>query len=164
MSALKEAKKIESKGKKSATCYYPIQNESLLKLSIEAQFLKKHVNQAVQKRVPVSYNRNFLYDYEPNVTYYLTQKEREHLRRQVQQFEHDLEAGTYVKQILHRLLIDLSWNSSRLEGNTYSLLETERLIEFGAQADTKTAFETQMIMNHKAAIEFMVECAIHQKF
>ena len=83
---------------------------------------------------PVAYNRNFLYDYEPNVTYYLTQKERDHLQQQGQKFEHELEAGTYVKQILHRLLIDLSWNSSRLEGNTYSLLETERLIEFGAQA------------------------------
>jgi len=34
-------------------------------------------------------------------------------------------AGTYARQILSRLLIDLSWNSSRLEGNTYSLLETE---------------------------------------
>ncbi len=164
LSALKEAKKIESKGKKNATRYYPIQNDSLLKLSAEAQSLKKHVNQAIQKRDPVAYNRNFLYDYEPNITYYLTQIERAHLKQQGQQFEHELEAGTYIKQILHRLLIDLSWNSSRLEGNTYSLLETERLIEFGAQADTKTAFETQMIMNHKAAIEFMVECANDLKF
>jgi hypothetical protein len=38
-------------------------------------------------------------------------------------------AGTYARHILKRLLIDLSWNSSRLEGNTYSLLETERLLE-----------------------------------
>jgi Fic family protein len=164
LSALKEAKKIASKGERSATRYYPIQTDSLLKLTIEAQSLKKHVNQAVQKRSPVAYNRHFLYDYEPNVTYYLTQQERDHLKQQGQQFEHDLEAGTYVKQVLHRLLIDLSWNSSRLEGNTYSLLETERLIEFGAQADTKTAFETQMIMNHKAAIEFMVGCAAELKF
>lgn len=164
LSALKEAKKIESKGKKSATRYYPIQNDSSLKLSVEAQSLKKHVNQVIQERDPVAYNRNFLYNYEPNVTYYLTQIERDHLKEQGQQFEHELEAGTYVKQILNRLLIDLSWNSSRLEGNTYSLLETERLIEFGAQADTKTAFETQMIINHKAAIEFMVECAADLEF
>ena len=94
----------------------------------------------------------------------MTQIECDHLKEQGHQFENELEAGTYVKQILNRLLIDLSWNSRRLEGNTYSLLETERLIEFGAQADTKTAFETQMIMNHKAAIEFMVECAGDLKF
>lgn len=164
LSDLKEAKKIESKGKKSATRYYPIQTESWLKFTVEAQSLKKHVNQAVQQRAPVAYNRNFLDDYEPNVTYYLTQQEREHLKKHGQQFKCDLAAGTYVKQILHRLLIDLSWNSSRLEGNTYSLLETERLIEFGAEADTKTALETQMIINHKAAIEFMVECASELKF
>lgn len=164
LSALKEAKKIVSKGEKSATRYYPIEADSSLKLTREAQSLKKHVNQAIQKRAPVAYNRDFLYDYEPNVTCYLTQKERDHLQQQGQRFAHDLEAGTYVKQILHRLLIDLSWNSSRLEGNTYSLLETERLIEFGAQADSKAAFETQMIVNHKAAIEFMVESAGDLKF
>jgi hypothetical protein len=159
LSTLKEAKKIVSKGKKSATRYYTKQTDSPLNLSVDAQSLKNHVNQSVQKRKPVAYQQSFLYAYQPNVTYYLTQQERDHLKKLGQQFEHGLEAGTYVKQILYRLLIDLSWNSSRLEGNTYSLLETERLIHFGAQPDSKTAFETQMIINHKAAIEFMVQCA-----
>jgi Fic family protein len=68
-------------------------------------------------------------------------------------------AGTYARQIYNRLLIDLSWNSSRLEGNTYSLLETERLLKFGEQAEGKGAQETQMILNHKAAIEFLVNTA-----
>jgi Fic family protein len=53
----------------------------------------------------------------------------------------------------------LSWNSSRLEGNTYSLLDTERLINFGRTAEGKDARETTMILNHKAAIEFLVENA-----
>ncbi len=161
LSALKAANKIASRGKKSATRYYSIHTDAHLKLTTEAQSLKKHVTQVIQKRDPVAYNRCFLYDYTPNVTYYLTHHERDHLKQKGQQLEHVLEAGTYVKQILNRLLIDLSWNSSRLEGNTYSLLETERLIAFGAQADTKTAFETQMIMNHKAAIAFLVACADH---
>ena len=68
-------------------------------------------------------------------------------------------AGTYARQLLDRLLIDLSWNSSRLEGNTYSLLETERLVSQGEVATGKGAFEAQMILNHKAAIEFLVESA-----
>jgi len=55
------------------------------------------------------------------------------------------------------LLIDLSFNSSRLEGNTYSLLDTERLIKDGAPAAGKNPQETQMILNHKGAIEFLVE-------
>ena len=53
----------------------------------------------------------------------------------------------YARQIFHRLLIDLSWNSSRLEGNTYSLLETERLLEFGVEAEGKDAKEAQMIFS-----------------
>jgi Fic family protein len=66
--------------------------------------------------------------------------------------EKEQPAGTYVQQIFNRLLIDLSWNSSRLEGNTYSLLETERLLELGESAEGKGAMEAQMILNHKAAI------------
>jgi hypothetical protein len=68
-------------------------------------------------------------------------------------------AGTYVRKIYNRLLIDLSWNSSRLEGNTYSLLETERLIQLGETAEGKDARDAQMILNHKAAIELLVEQA-----
>ena len=65
-------------------------------------------------------------------------------------------AGTFARDILSRLLIDLSWASSQLEGNTYSRLDTERLIEFGQAAEGKDALETQMILNHKAAIEHLV--------
>jgi hypothetical protein len=60
---------------------------------------------------------------------------------------------------LRRLLIDLSWSSSRLEGNTYSLLDTQKLIERGIAAPGKDAKETQMILNHQAAIELLVDSA-----
>jgi hypothetical protein len=56
-------------------------------------------------------------------------------------------------------LIDLSWNSSRLEGNTYSLLDTKRLIEFGQEAKGRDLLEAQMIVNHKDAISFLVGAA-----
>lgn len=65
-------------------------------------------------------------------------------------------AGTYARQILSRLLIDLSWASSRLEGNTYSRLDTQNLIELGREAPGKDRLEAQMILNHKAAIEMLV--------
>ena len=71
--------------------------------------------------------------------------------------EQTLPAGIFARQILQRLLIDLSWNSSRLEGNTYSLLDTKNLIEFGNAAVGKQANETQMIFNHKQAIEYLLE-------
>jgi Fic family protein len=66
-------------------------------------------------------------------------------------------AGTYARRVLERLLIDLSWNSSRLEGNTYSLLETERLLLEDEAAPARNAEERQMVLNHKQAIEYLVE-------
>ena len=66
-------------------------------------------------------------------------------------------SGTYARQILSRLLIDLSWASSRLEGNTYTRLDTQNLIELGRFAPGKDQREAQMILNHKAAIEMLVE-------
>jgi hypothetical protein len=80
-------------------------------------------------------------------------------RRWASQTFDDQAAGTYAKQILNRLLIDLSWNSSRLEGNTYSLLDTTRLIELGEAAVGRDRLEAQMIVNHKDAIEFLVNDA-----
>jgi Fic family protein len=68
-------------------------------------------------------------------------------------------AGTYARHILNRLLVDLSWASSRLEGNTYTRLDTQNLIEFGMVAEGKNQLEAQMILNHKAAIEMLVENA-----
>jgi Fic family protein len=61
--------------------------------------------------------------------------------------------------VLGRLLIDLSWASSKLEGNTYTRLDTQRLIEHGEAANGKDARETQMILNHKRAIEYLVDGA-----
>jgi Fic family protein len=69
----------------------------------------------------------------------------------------DAPAGTYSRAILNRLLIDLSWASSNLEGNTYSRLDTRELIEHGKAARGKAAIETQMILNHRTAIELLVE-------
>lgn len=62
-----------------------------------------------------------------------------------------------TKRELEHLLVELSWRSSALEGNTYSLLDTELLLTQGVRAKNKTSFETQMVLNHKAAIEFIFE-------
>lgn len=57
---------------------------------------------------------------------------------------------------LERLAIDLSWKSSQIEGNTYSLLETERLLKDKETASGKTREESIMLLNHKEAIDFIV--------
>jgi Fic family protein len=118
----------------------------------------------IQARHPVGYNRDFLNNYRPNETHYLSEKERNHLLAIGKSPDSQRPAGTYARQIFNRLLIDLSWNSSRLEGNTYSLLETERLLQLGEASEGKNRTEAQMILNHKAAIEFMVESANQMQF
>lgn len=57
---------------------------------------------------------------------------------------------------LEHLTIELSWKSSALEGNTYTLLDTQLLIREGIKAKNRTEFETQMILNHKNSIAFIV--------
>ncbi len=66
-------------------------------------------------------------------------------------------AGTYARRILEQLLVDLSWASSRMEGNTYDILQTERLIRFGEEAEGKDRKEALMILNHKEAIQYVVD-------
>jgi Fic family protein len=56
-----------------------------------------------------------------------------------------------------RLAIDLSWKSSQIEGNTYSLLETERLLKEKETASGKTKDEAVMLLNHKTALDFILE-------
>ncbi|MEA1890891.1 MAG: Fic family protein [Pseudomonadota bacterium] len=143
---------------------HPANVEVYIPVSPEGEAIKKAVREATQNRTPVGYNRAFLDDYRPNETFYLPAEIRQHLQEIGGAPDTKLQAGTYVRKILNRLLIDLSWNSSRLEGNTYSLLETERLIELGEQAEGKNAVEAQMILNHKAAIELLVDNATEVGF
>ncbi|MDE0611800.1 MAG: DUF4325 domain-containing protein [Gammaproteobacteria bacterium] len=126
--------------------------------------IQEYVSQSIGARKPVGYDPSFLLSYQPNDTFYLSQAEREHLWETGQSGESGQPAGIHAKNILDRLLIDLSWNSSRLEGNTYSLLETSRLLELGEEAEGKKRSETQMILNHKDAIEFLVEAVEHIGF
>lgn len=138
--------------------------EQLIPLSTIALSIEANVRQSIQARHPIGYNREFLDKYRPNETFYLSENTRNHLFEIGKSPDNERPAGTYAKQILNRLLIDLSWNSSRLEGNTYSLLETERLLELGEVPEGKDSMEAQMILNHKAAIEFMVESAEQLRF
>lgn len=117
-----------------------------------------HVQQPLQQREPVGYRREFLDAYQPNQTCYLPAAMRAELSS-LGSLNADEPAGTFARRLAHRLLIDLSWNSSRLEGNTYSLLETERLIAEGHMASGKNALDAQMILNHKQAIEFLIDSA-----
>src|SRR5579872_556040 len=128
-----------------------------IELASVARDILAYVNRPPAARTPRGYERRFLDDYVPNKTAYIPDKTRVHLHTIGKPIVADRAAGTFARDILSRFLIDLSWASSRLEGNTYSRLDTERLIQFGQEAEGKDAKETQMILNHKAAIELLVE-------
>jgi len=139
--------------------------EIYIPISAEGQAVKQAVREPIQRRRPVGYDRAFLDGYRPNESFYLPAETRQRLFESGRSPDGEqLAAGTYARQIFSRLLIDLSWNSSRLEGNTYSLLETERLLELGESAEGKGAKEAQMILNHKAAIELLVDQASETGF
>jgi len=160
---------VTSSGDTRSTRYYLVAsavkvdetetNGSVLPLSEESRHILSLVYRPDQQRVPVGYNRELLELYQPNVTNYLSPENTDQLHQWGKTPGRNQTAGTYAKEILQRLLIDLSFNSSRLEGNTYSLLDTERLIRLGEEAENKSSLEAQMILNHKDAIEFLIQSA-----
>ena len=137
--------------------YEPEETYISLQLSAASRELLEMVSQPIQQRKPVRYNPDFLASYRPNIDHYLTPYELNRLSLIGRTTGVNKPAGTYAREIFNRLLIDLSYHSSRLEGNSYSLLETQRLIALGKLADDKSAEEAQMILNHKDAIKFLVE-------
>lgn len=147
--ALQGVSATASAGQVTAEVYVPT--------SAEGEDIRAYVRQPIQQRKPVGYDREFLESYRPNETTYLPQEIREHLHNIGRSPDGERPAGTYARDILGRLLIDLSWASSRLEGNTYTRLDTQNLIELGQAAEGKDRREAQMILNHKAAIELLVE-------
>jgi len=164
--------KIRASGKGRARRYFSLNQDNTekgapsednysdyLPLSADSEDILAYINQPLEARKPVSYQREFLEEYQPNKTWYLPLPLRRELRKMGDTQQTDLPAGTHGRAILNRLLIDLSWASSHLEGNTYSRLDTRELIENGKAAQGKASIETQMILNHKSAIELLLENA-----
>lgn len=107
------------------------------------------------RRPRVAYDFRRLEQYIPNETSWLDKDEIGRLHSAGG--DRRLDATTYSRAIAQKLLVDLSFASSALEGNTYSYLDTQVLIEFGQSAQGKAAEETQMILNHKEAILYLVD-------
>lgn len=148
--------KLPSNEKKDKQDHLEAYRTHAISLSPEAEDIQEQVSRPIQARTPVGYKIQFLDEYRPNITCYLTESIRERLF-EIGRTDGEQPAGTFARKIFGRLLIDLSWNSSRLEGNTYSLLETERLFELSQTAEGKDLREARMILNHKDALEFLID-------
>lgn len=151
--------KLPSKEKKETQGHSEAYSSYTIPLSPEAKDIQEQVSRPIQARTLVGYSIQFLDEYRPNSTYYLSETILKRLF-EIGKTDGEQPAGTFTRKIFGRLLIDLSWNSSRLEGNTYSLLETERLFELSRTAEGKDLREAGMILNHKDAIEFLIDTDI----
>ncbi|MDB5853335.1 MAG: filamentation induced by cAMP protein Fic [Herminiimonas sp.] len=120
---------------------------------VESLKSRQKVTQPLGARTPVGYRREFVDSYKPNETFLLPPTLAEELVG-LGRLPGRLPAGTYVRKVLEQLLIDLSWSSSHLEGNRYTILDTEELFKSGEAASDADAV---MLLNHKAAIEFLVD-------
>ncbi len=126
-------------------------------ISTAGRQVRAAVTRPIDQRVPVGYQGELLDAYVPNVTSYLSPAQARHLHQVGRSASSYSDVGTFARDVLSRLLIDLSWASSKLEGNTYTRLDTDNLIEFGQFAAGKDQREATMILNHKAAIEMLVD-------
>ena len=154
------SKEVESgdilvEGKARATRYrLSAQAHLTMQLDIDTYFLKE----ADERLVLTSFNFELITDQLPNVIIF-SEEEMQRLNAAQTLFqEHlaEISESQYRKE-MERLGIDLSWKSSQIEGNTYSLLETERLLRESKTADGKTKEEAVMLLNHKDALRFILD-------
>lgn len=142
-------------GKARATRYsLSPQAHLLMPLNLDTYFAKD----VDERQVQTYFNFQLIRDQLPTVELF-TKDERKHLNELQQMFRKHVDEMTVneYKKEMERLGIDLSWKSSQIEGNTYSLLETERLLRESKTAEGKTKEEAIMLLNHKDALRFILD-------
>ncbi len=142
-------------GKARATRYsLSPQAHLLMPLNLDTYFAKD----VDERQVQTYFNFQLIRDQLPAVELF-TKDERKHLNELQQMFRKHVDEMTVneYKKEMERLGIDLSWKSSQIEGNTYSLLETERLLRESKTAEGKTKEEAIMLLNHIDALRFILD-------
>lgn len=155
LTKLIKEKAIEVVGKGKSTKYIISPAYELLNAIDIEQYYEKEID---EREIKEHFNLNVITDTLSNYKIFnkseiekLTELQKEYTANIAQLNE------TEYKKELDRLAIDLSWKSSQIEGNTYSLLETEKLLKERETASGKTKEEAIMLLNHKDALDFIIE-------
>lgn len=146
---------VEVVGRGPATRYrLTPQAQVTMELDIDTYF-DKDVD---ERQILCSYNFELINDTLPQVELFTAEELRvlDEAQASFRRHLEDMSATEYRKE-MERLGIDLSWKSSQIEGNTYSLLETERLLKEMLTASGKTKEEAVMLLNHKDALDFILD-------
>ncbi len=111
-----------------------------------------------ERQVQTAFNFKLIREQLPAVKFF-TNEESSHLQGLQEEFRRHIDemSDNEYRKEMERLGIDLSWKSSQIEGNTYSLLETERLLRESKTANGKTKEEAVMLLNHKDALRFILD-------
>ena len=127
--------------------------ELLYPIDVEVYF-GKEIDERVIKD---SFNLMLIKDVLSKIELFTTEEQQQlvNLQKKYQENIAELSEAEYKKE-LERLAIDLSWKSSQIEGNTYSLLETERLLKDKETAQGKPKDDAIMLLNHKEALDFII--------
>ena len=144
---------VETTGKGRATRYHTGPGFELFNpLDLEAYF-SKEIDERVIKP---GFNWSLLREVLPH-TRLFTPEEAEQLQALQNKYNNNIAqlSETEYQKELERLAIDLSWKSAQIEGNTYSLLETERLLKEKETAEGKPRDDATMLLNHKDALDFV---------
>lgn len=152
--AVKEGN-IETAGRGPAT-KYKLTPQAHVTMPLDlATYFDKDID---EREVQESFNFDLIRDVLPKVEIF-TKEELEVLNAAQLEFEKNTEGMTELeyRKEMERLGVDLSWKSSQIEGNTYSLLETERLLKDKQTASGKTKEEAVMLLNHKDALDFVLD-------
>ena len=114
-----------------------------------------YLERAVEPGRAIGYNMAWLHDFKPNQDAFFSARLRQEMRQAGRVA--GMQPSLFYQRVFERFLIDMSWASSKMEGNTYSLLDTEKLILEGLEANGKSSLEAVMILNHKSALLHMIE-------
>jgi len=152
---LLEAGQIVSEGQRRATRYQVSPaNEVLGPIDMSAYFEKEIDGRDIRE----GFNFQLIRETLAKINIF-TVEEANTLRQMQKEFRDNIahmSADVYNKE-MERLAIDLSWKSSQIEGNTYSLLETERLLKDKETAEGKPKDDATMLLNHKEALNFIID-------
>jgi len=155
IAALVENGQLLADGQTRATRYIISPISQLFNLTDMDIYFEKEID---ERKIQESFNFELITDILRDVDLFTTGEviELQQLQEEFQNNVSHMTAAAYNKE-MERLAIDLSWKSSQIEGNTYSLLETERLLRDKETAAGKPKDDATMLLNHKEALNFIVE-------
>jgi len=146
---------IISEGKGRATKYYI---SKFFKLNYPVDIEKYFKKEVDERKIETHFNISLIDDILTDTNIFTTEELTLLTSLQIEYLENIKEISPDIyKHELERLGIDLSWKSSQIEGNTYSLLETEQLLKDAIEAKGKKKEEATMLINHKVALDYILE-------